>query len=364
MDHQLIDRIYECAFAPDLWPDVLGGLADRADARGGVLLATDLARRNILNWTTSQSMRSIMDKFVSDGLFARQQRLAKFMNRRNGGFLTERQVYSSEDEMRSDPLYHELLWPAGLGWCAATTEPLPTGDLIIFTFEVDFDRGPPDTTAIQGLNAFRPHLARSAFMSARMQLERARAASEALALIGLPALVFDGRGKVLAANDLIEALTAHIRWRAQDRISLLDAAADKLFQRAIETLDNESGASTRSFAVRGADNAASMVAHIIPVRRSARDILVRCAGLLALTPVTLPQAPPVELVQSLFDLTPAEARVARSLTAGETLNEIAAQGGVSLNTIRTQLRGVLEKTGCNRQAEVVALLGGLAARAG
>jgi DNA-binding CsgD family transcriptional regulator len=81
---------------------------------------------------------------------------------------------------------------------------------------------------------------------------------------------------------------------------------------------------------------------------------------LVLTPVTLPQAPPVELVQSLFDLTPAEARVARSLSAGETVEKIASIGGVSLNTVRSQLRCVLEKTGCHRQAEVVALLSGIA----
>jgi DNA-binding NarL/FixJ family response regulator len=103
-----------------------------------------------------------------------------------------------------------------------------------------------------------------------------------------------------------------------------------------------------------------MVAHVIPIRRSARDIFVRCAGVLVMTPVTLPQAPPVELVQSLFDLTPAEARVARNLTAGETVEKIASNGGVSLNTVRTQVRGVLDKTGCRRQTEVIALLGGVA----
>jgi hypothetical protein len=48
--------------------------------------------------------------------------------------------------------------------------------------------------------------------------------------------------------------------------------------------------------------------------------------------VTLPQAPPVELVQSLFDLTPAEARVARGLAAGKTVEDIASTGGVSRNT--------------------------------
>jgi hypothetical protein len=72
-----------------------------------------------------------------------------------------------------------------------------------------------------------------------------------------------------------------------------------------------------------------MVAHVIPIRLSAREIFVRCAAALVLTPVTLPQAPPVELVQSLFDLMPAEARVARSLAAGETVETIASARGVS-----------------------------------
>jgi DNA-binding CsgD family transcriptional regulator len=76
--------------------------------------------------------------------------------------------------------------------------------------------------------------------------------------------------------------------------------------------------------------------------------------------VTRPQAPPVELVQSLFDLTPAEARVARGLAAGRTAEDMASDGGVSVNTVRTHVRGVLEKTGCNRQIDVVALLTGIA----
>jgi len=104
-----------------------------------------------------------------------------------------------------------------------------------------------------------------------------------------------------------------------------------------------------------------MVAHIIPIRLSARDIFVRCGAALVLTPVNLPQAPPVELVQSLFDLTPAEARVARGLASGKTVDAIARDGGTSANTIRTHVRGVLEKTGCNRQVDIVALLTAISA---
>ena len=75
-----------------------------------------------------------------------------------------------------------------------------------------------------------------------------------------------------------------------------------------------------------------------------------------LTPVAAPPAPPIELMRSLFDLTPSEARVARGLAVGETLEEIASAGGVAITTVRSQLRQVLEKTGCTRQAEVVSLL--------
>jgi DNA-binding CsgD family transcriptional regulator len=147
----------------------------------------------------------------------------------------------------------------------------------------------------------------------------------------------------------------YISWRAFDRISLRDKAADNLLRDAIAAID-VAGGSVRSFPVRDAGAEAMMVAHVIPIRLSAREIFVRFVAALVLTPVTLPQAPPVELVQSLFDLMPAEARVARSLAAGETVETIASARGVSQNTIRAHVRDVLEKTGCNRQVDIVALL--------
>jgi len=144
-------------------------------------------------------------------------------------------------------------------------------------------------------------------------------------------------------------------WRALDRVSLTDRLADQLLRDAISTIEMPQGG-VRSFPVRHAESGTAMVAHLIPIRLSARDVFLRSAAALVLTPVTAPQAPPVELVQSLFDLTPAEARVARSLAGGETVDSIASVQGVSQNTVRSHIRGVLEKTGCNRQADVVSLL--------
>jgi hypothetical protein len=97
---------------------------------------------------------------------------------------------------------------------------------------------------------------------------------------------------------LIEALSGFILWRANDQIALTDARADALLRDAIATADQDDTPSVRSFLVRNADSA--MIAHVVPFRGSARDVFSRCAAMFMLTPVTRPEAPPVELIRSLF----------------------------------------------------------------
>ena len=58
-------------------------------------------------------------------------------------------------------------------------------------------------------------------------------------------------------------------------------------------------------------------------------------------------------VASLFSLTPAEARLAGAIAAGETLADFAERRGISLGTARIQLKQVLAKTASGRQAELV-----------
>ena len=53
----------------------------------------------------------------------------------------------------------------------------------------------------------------------------------------------------------------------------------------------------------------------------------------------------------------AEARIASMLIDGHSLTEIAGLQGVSLNTVRTQLKSVFVKTGVDRQVDLVRLLG-------
>jgi len=342
-------------------PRALAGVFDElakiADARGGYLFT---ANRKVINWTASASLQLGMQAFVAGDFYTRTSRPARALASGHAGFLRDYDVFTDE-ELAADPIYRDLLWPAGLGWCAATAIRLPTGDELFLCVEREHARGPVEATAIEQLDALRPHLARSALMAARLQLERVRAASAMLASIGLPALVFDRAGRVLVANELLERPSDHVHWRAQARFALKDSKADALLRRAMETLQADGAGSNRSFPVRGPDAQVALIAHVVPIRRSARDLFSQSVGVLILMPAKTPQAPSVELVQSLFDLTAAEARVARSLTMGQTVDEIASENGVSSHTVRTQVRGVLEKTGSRRQADVIALLGGIGA---
>jgi DNA-binding CsgD family transcriptional regulator len=351
VDPELVDRIYESSLVPELWPGVLDELGRIAEAPGGSLFIT---KAEVQYWTASPVIRDRAERLVNEGWYWRGQLVFRSYAMHHAGFLTDLDVLTL-DELDQEPIYRDFWRPQGVGWAVGTVIPLPTGEKVAFVFTRLLNRGPVERGVVHKLDKLRPHLARSAFLSARLQLERARIASETLAALGLPALVLNERGKVLAANHLMEGLTGYVEWRAQNRVSLKDRAADQLLRNTIAAIDMAVG-TVRSFPVRDTGAEAMMVAHVVPIRLSARDIFVRCTAALVLTPVTLPQAPPVELVQSLFDLTPAEARVARSLASGKTVEDIATDGGISPNTIRTHVRGVLEKTGCNRQVEIVALL--------
>ncbi|MBL8699687.1 MAG: helix-turn-helix transcriptional regulator [Alphaproteobacteria bacterium] len=63
-----------------------------------------------------------------------------------------------------------------------------------------------------------------------------------------------------------------------------------------------------------------------------------------------------ERLRELYALTPAELRLATRLTAGDTLERIAADLQLAMPTLRTQLAAVFRKTNTSRQTDLVRLL--------
>ncbi len=357
MDPDLIDRIYESAFVPELWPRVLGDLAAIADAHIGFMF---VSRGAIHNWTSSNPLAfEWVTPMVDSGAIAGTERYSRMVELAHSSFMADYEAFTPE-EMAKDP-FREILRPRRMGWAVATAVRLPTGDDFVIDLERELARGPVERERIEVLDRLRPHVARGALMTTRLQLERARSATATLDLVGLAAAVLGEGGRVVAANPSIEAMTGSVQWRASDRMALKDKTADRLLSNAIAEAGAHVDGGVRSFPVRGADEEPSHVAHVIPIRLSARDIFTRSTAVLVLTPMTLPTAAPVELVRSLFDLTSAEARVARGLATGKTVDELAADNAVTVNTVRAQVRGVLEKTGWTRQVDIVAMLTAISA---
>ncbi len=68
------------------------------------------------------------------------------------------------------------------------------------------------------------------------------------------------------------------------------------------------------------------------------------------------QTVPPEVVAKLFGLTFAEARVVVELVKGKRPQEVADDLGVSLNTVRNQLKQIFSKTNTGRQSELISLV--------
>lgn len=349
----VVDEIYEAAVLPEAWLRVLDRMAAISGAEGTVLFANGVERSH---WMSSKAIEPMVVEWLTGPWLGKAERGLRLIPIREARFLTDLDAFTRQ-EIDADPFYSEFLRPRGLGWCVGTSIRSPAGDLLVFTSERKWRKGPVEREAIDRLDGLRPHLARAALLSARVGLERARATVNALQTIGLPAVVLTQAGRAVAANDLFQECAPRIATLARDRVVFAHAGAQAIFLDTLAVADRQSTARTgRSIAVPGDTGSAPLVAHLLPLRGAGRDIFSGASSLLYVTPVAQSKAPDVRLLEMLFDLTPAEARVAGLLVEGKSVDMIAKAQAVAENTVRMHLKSVFAKTGVNRQAQLVSLL--------
>lgn len=351
---KIVDDLYEAAAVADLWPRALESITSLINGAGASLFAASTTFQSSIS---TPFMSQVIEDFAAMGKPELNRRSPRAIALRHPGFLTDLDVFT-EDEIRTDPFYVEVLRPRGLGWCAGTAIFVPGGDTLIVSIERRFELGPVSRECVAALDQLRPHIARAAAFSARLALERVRAATEALGLVGLPAAVIGMNHRVLAANSLFEALVPGVFCDRRHGISLANSAADALLSDALARNSVRSGGGVQSIPISASEEREAMVVHLLPIRGAAHDIFASASAIILATPVTTGQAPSQQLLEGLFDLSPAEARVARAIASGETVEAIAAAHRTSAQTIRTQLKSVFAKTGAHRQAELVRLLAG------
>jgi DNA-binding CsgD family transcriptional regulator len=345
-------EIYEAALVPELWVDVLERLTRIG---GGVGAALWSSRDGNAVWTTSPRMAPITQRFVDGGWGVTNPRyeatVARGLNHANR-FFTEADLFDS-DSFTRDPFFTDFMLPEGLGWSAQTSVNVPNHDLLALSIERAWKDGPIPEDAIATYDRLRPHLARAALIAARLAFERARTAVEALAHLGFAAASISENGRVLLANGEFETKGGGWTLRGGDRIAIEDERTEAMLADSLRRIGTTGGVRSIPLPPRGAKIDA--VIHLVPIRGAAHDLFDRARALVVVTRSSGGKGGP-ELIQTLFDLTPTEAQIARRLSAGETAEEIARATKKSVLTIRTQLKSVLAKTGTRRQSELVQLL--------
>lgn len=346
----LVDEIYEAAIVPERWKGVLDKLAKLADAEGALLFA---AAPGQPRWLSSESIRSRIEAWINSPFYLKNPRGERLVPIKEPRFLTDLDAFTAE-ELEREPYYTNFLRPHGLGWCVGTSVHSPAGDTLVVSIEKAYEKGPVPRQVAEQLDHLRPHIARAALLAGRVGLERAHATVESLKMIGLPAAVLGHGGKVLAANEALLAYGPDIRICAGAQLEFASPGAQSLFVAVAEGRSDYSHGG--SIPVRRTLSRDAFVVHVLPMRGLGRDVFSGAELLLYVTPVVQQPGPPPEILQALFDLSPAEARVAAMIAVGCSVDATAHALSVKPNTIRMQLKAIFSKTGTNRQAELVSLL--------
>lgn len=356
-DLLLAEDIYEAAFIPELWPQVFERISARIDAALGSIYVQNAD--GSFRWIGTEGAARLFNEFQALYPPLEHIRLKKSAALRHEGFYTD--LDFNDPSIFEHPTYKDFLYPRDFGWFTETTFRMPTGDAVQMGFERRKSRGPFESACIEMLNGLRPHLGRAAVLSAQLGLERAKGMIEALNAIGVPSAVLRTNGKLYLANEHFQKLIPFVVQDRRDRMLLVDDAADLLLADTLLRLGSRGAqGQSRSIPVPAQTGRPPTIFHVFPVCGAANDLFSRGLALVIATPVDRALVPAAEVLQVLFDLTPAEARVARAVAEGKTLEAIALANGVSRETVRTQLASVLAKTGMSRQAELVALLAGKA----
>lgn len=168
----LIDSIYEAAIMPERWEGVLDEIASQFNAMGGMLIrASATAQKSIC----SPNIRESVAAFERTPFVAQNVRVERLVARTpHPGFLTDLDLVT-EEESRTLPIYTDWLIPLGAHVGAATLiHDAPQASLLMSLEGLSSHA--EARASIPALDALRPHIARSAMLSARFHFERMRSA--------------------------------------------------------------------------------------------------------------------------------------------------------------------------------------------
>jgi DNA-binding CsgD family transcriptional regulator len=272
-----------------------------------------------------------------------------------------------EREFHKLPIYSEYIKPQGLrDFCHTTVAKRPAmlassgaatwADGRLFDHE---DR-----------NQFcllSPHIRRSLLISGMLDEGRLQLAlyRQVLDQLANPIFIISQNSRLAYANCGAESLLSKGLYFRSVQGSLEPVARhlangfQEALARACSGSDEDIGLRGNGIPLPGEDGP-SAVCYVLPLGKSERRRALG-PGMAAVFVSTDAQGipPAVEVLSALTGFTSREARIALMIADGRAPNETAAELGISINTVRTHIAKIFEKTGVNSQLGLAKFIGSL-----
>lgn len=219
--------------------------------------------------------------------------------------------------------------------------------------------------AAQVLRQVRSGLERSISLAGAIQA-RIEGATTAAALVErgrCAAVVIEGNRQVREANELAEHLFSSGRAVIvrNNRCFIADSEADAHFASALEKLSRGMTTEGANLFFRTPSGAWQLTMTALPAVVTSTNspmLLPPRRLVLILANELLPTAEATDLsaLKALAGLTPAEITFCRRLLLGESVADAAEQLGITVETARTRLKSIFQKTQTSRQGQLMLLL--------
>ena len=135
---------------------------------------------------------------------------------------------------------------------------------------------------------------------------------------------------------------------ARGRLTVADPAAQAKLSEVVSRVLAEPPVEGAAAIALGADKTCPLHLAVVPVAQAGGGLAMILAS-----PPTAGQASRAAWLRSLYGLSPGEATLAVMLADGRSLADMAEMRGVSVGTVRVQVKRIAVKLGCRRQSEIV-----------
>lgn len=364
----VFDRFYGAALNPSEWVPALTGGAQALGVTGLSLMAAPGVRAPSIS---PPAFHELADEYIAKGWYQNNGRFLAYLDkaRRGAGkgryqILTNETVFPNDPMMKRLEIQQDFFRRYRIGAFAGAELCRGAGGRIYLSADRVDSESAFSLDELNTIDLVARHLERALQIVLALDAEAAASGLRSLEALGKPALAL-GRGmKVVTMNAKAEAHVGRGINVSGGSLSASDSRSNSALSHLVAMA--ASGASTQSLEVPGPvalrrDGARPLIAHAVPYRSEIADVFRSVQAIVLLTdPDVQPRSPSALALQTIFGLTPAEARLAAAVAAGVSIEDCAKTFGLTRSTLRNQLAAVFSKTGVRRQPELVAMIARLA----